>query len=66
MFYKANVKRGTRFNVEIKGDLMIITVSEPLKNNKANIQIIKELTKRYGSCKIIKGLTSNKKLIEIK
>lgn len=38
--------------------------SEPEKN-KANIEIIKEISKIYGNCKIVKGLKSKKKVIEI-
>ncbi len=48
-----------------QGDVWFIYVKSKAENNKANIEIIKELSKQYKSVKIVKGLKSNKKFIEL-
>jgi len=53
------------FKIEKKGDVLEIYVRSPPEDNKANLEIIKELTKKYGSCRIIRGAKSKKKVLEI-
>ncbi len=48
-----------------EGDVWMISLTEPAENNRANIELIKEMTKRYGKCKIIRGKTSKSKVLEI-
>jgi uncharacterized protein (TIGR00251 family) len=54
-----------KFKLELDGNTLIIHTKSPPENNKANSEIIKELTKKYGSCKIIRGKTSKKKILDI-
>ena len=58
----ANAKK---FKLELDKNTLVIYTKSPPENNKANSEIVKELTKRYGSCRIVKGLKSKKKLLEI-
>lgn len=65
MLIQAKVKTNQPiFNVE-KAEVWTISVKSKPENNKANIEIINELKKQYKSVKIIKGLKSSKKIIEI-
>ncbi len=59
---KANQKK---FSIERKGDVWLISVKSPAEKNKANFEIVKELSKIYGSAKIVAGLKSNKKKIDV-
>ncbi len=48
------------------GKIMKVAVSEPAEDNKANIALIKFLSKKLGkTVRITKGLTSKKKLLTI-
>ncbi len=43
-----------------------IAVAAPAENNRANIELIKFLGKKFGkNARIIRGLTSKRKIIEI-
>ncbi len=67
MIIHAKVKtRQKSFKIDKKGDIWVISVTSPPEKNKANIEIIKELSKIYGSARIISGLKSDKKKIDIK
>ncbi len=67
MIITAKVKtHQKKFSIERKGDVWVISVTSPPEKNKANIEIIKELSKIYGNARIISGLKSEKKRIEIK
>ncbi len=67
MLITARIKtRQKSFKINKKGDIWVISVTSPPEKNKANIEIIKELSKIYGSARIISGLKSDKKKIEIK
>ena len=54
-----------RFSIK-KNGIWLISCTSPAEKNQANIEIIKELSKEYKSVKILKGLKSKKKIIEIK
>jgi uncharacterized protein YggU (UPF0235/DUF167 family) len=59
------VKTGyKKFSVE-KGEPWIIRVKSRAENNRANAEIIKELSKEYGKIRIIRGLKSRNKIMEI-
>ena len=65
MIIKVKIKTNSdRFNIK-KGDIWEITVRSPAKDNKANLELIREMKKRYGKCKIIRGKTSKLKVLEI-
>lgn len=55
-----------RFSVAEKDGFWSISVTSPPEKNRANREIIRELSKRYGSVRIAAGLTSRRKIIEIK
>lgn len=68
MIIKARVKTGRdKFSVVAKkeSDFWQINVKSRPENNKANMEIIKELSKEYSSVKILKGLKSKEKVIEL-
>ncbi|MDD5416501.1 MAG: DUF167 domain-containing protein [Candidatus Aenigmarchaeota archaeon] len=65
MIIKVKVKPNSKkFSVQ-EGDPWIVSLTEPPENNRANLELIKEMSKLYGSCKIIKGIKSKLKTIEI-
>ena len=65
MIINAKVKTNQpKFSVK-KGDTWLISCRSRAEENKANIEIIKELSKQYKKVRIIKGLKSKKKIIEI-
>ena len=48
------------------GDRLTIEISAPAEQNKANIELIKLLSKHFnGDVKILRGLTSKTKLIRV-
>ena len=50
----------------IEGNPLIVKVREKAENNKANIAIVKLLSKHFNSkVKIVRGLTSRKKIVEV-
>jgi len=53
------------FKIETRENGLEIWLTEPAEDGKANRELIKKLKKRFGSCKILKGATSSKKLLEI-
>ena len=66
MLVEAKVHTNSKkFRVELEGDTFVIHTKSPPENNRANSEIIRELTKRYGSCRIVRGKTSKQKLLEI-
>lgn len=65
MIINAKVKPNSeKFEIR-EGSVWTISLKSPAENNKANIELIKEMTKRYGKCKIIKGTKSKSKVLEI-
>ncbi len=64
MLIQAKVKTNQeKFSVSKSNEKWIISVRSAPEQNKANLEIIKELSKQYKSVKIVKGLKSNKKVI---
>ncbi|MBS3053932.1 MAG: DUF167 domain-containing protein [Candidatus Aenigmarchaeota archaeon] len=64
MIVNCIVKKGSAFRVE-KGAVWTICVTEPAENNRANRQIIKELSREYPSVRILRGASSRKKTLEL-
>lgn len=49
-----------------KGEYLEVRVSDPPKNNKANLKVIELLKKYYNAeVRLLRGATSRKKLFEI-
>lgn len=66
MIIKAKVKPNSpKFEIIDKGEYFQINVTSEPEKGKANLEIVKELSKIYGKCKIIRGLKSRNKIIEI-
>lgn len=66
MLVEAKVHTNSKkFRMELDRNTLVIHTKSPPENNRANSEIVRELTKRYGSCKIVRGKTSKKKLLEI-
>ncbi|MBI4019174.1 MAG: DUF167 domain-containing protein [Candidatus Aenigmarchaeota archaeon] len=64
MIINCVVKEADEFNVT-RGETWIIHVTEPMENNRANRQIIKELSREYSSVRILRGASSRKKTLEL-
>lgn len=65
---KINIKVVPNSKTEeiIQGNPLVVRVKENAEKNKANIAVIKLLSKRFKSdVKIISGKTSKRKIIEI-
>jgi len=61
---KANSKKE---NIEKKGDTLIVSVKEKAENNKANLAVIKLLSKYFKKKVSIKsGLRNKRKIISVK
>lgn len=53
------------FAIVLKGGIIHISLTEPAENNRANIELVKEMTKMFGICKIVRGLKSKTKILEL-
>ena len=40
-------------------------LTEPAEKNKANMQLMKELARVFGSCRLVAGATSKNKAVEL-
>lgn len=66
MLVAVKVKTGAKkFEIVRKDGILHISLTEPAENNKANTELVKEMTKRFGSCKILRGLKSRTKVLEL-
>jgi uncharacterized protein (TIGR00251 family) len=60
------VPNSRRFSISTKEGRLKIHLASPPENNRANIELIKELTKLTGrSVRILSGASSKRKRIEI-
>jgi len=59
---KTNAKK---FETVMKGGILHISLTEPAENNRANAELVKEITKMFGGCRILRGLKSKTKTLEI-
>lgn len=65
MIIQVKVKPNSKeFKIK-EGEIWEISLKSPPENNKANIELIKEMNKIYGKCKIVRGKTSKNKILEI-
>jgi uncharacterized protein YggU (UPF0235/DUF167 family) len=53
------------FKLLLKGDILYVWLTEPAEANKANQQLVKELSRIFGSCRLLRGASSRSKLIEL-
>lgn len=54
-----------KFEIAIKGGILHISLTEPAENNRANIELVREMTRKFGSCRIVRGTKSKTKIIEL-
>lgn len=68
MIIKIKVRNGNKPIEEGSGCIIVYT-KEPRENNRANYDVIKQLSKHYGTAnkniRILKGEKSREKIIEI-
>lgn len=65
MIIRVKVKPNSKeFKIK-EGDVWEISLKSPPENNKANLELVKEIKKRYGACKILRGKASKIKTLEI-
>ncbi len=66
MLITVKVKTGSKkFEIAMKDGILHISLTEPAENNRANAELAKEMAKRFGSCKILRGLKSRTKVLEL-
>ncbi len=66
MLITAKIKTNSKkFSIREEGGVLHISLTEPAENNRANRELIKELTRRFGYCRIVRGMKRKTKLIEI-
>ena len=49
----------------MKNGVLNIWLTEPAEGNEANRQLLKELTRVYGSCRRVRGASSSNKVLEL-
>ncbi len=65
MIITAKVKTNQpEFSVR-KGEMWVISVKSPPEKNRANAEIVKELSKIYKNVRIVSGFRSSRKKIEL-
>ena len=57
--------KSKQFRIEKRGNEIEVWLTEPAEKGKANAELIKELTKRFGKCRVVSGIKSKKKLLEL-
>lgn len=66
MLITAKVKTNSKkFEIRNQGGILLISLTKPAENNRANTELAKELAKRFGSCIILRGLKSRTKTLEL-
>ena len=69
MIIKVKVKPNSKkqeIQTDIDGKISKVFLKKPAKDNKANVELIKFLSKHFkAKVKIIKGFTSKRKTIEV-
>ena len=67
MIINAKVKTGQKkFKIIKNPDFWVIETTSRPEKNLANHEIINELSKNYGTVRIVRGHTSSRKVIELK
>ena len=65
MKIKVKVKPGSKKQEIIKDKVWRIKLKEKAEKNKANIELINLLKKRFNKVKIVNGLKSREKILEV-
>jgi len=62
---KPNAKRTEILEQDEKGRVMRVAISAPPDKNKANLELVKLLSKKFGKARIVSGFSSRDKIVEI-
>lgn len=66
MLITVKVKAGSKkFEIAMKDGILHASLTEPAENNRANAELAKEMAKRFGICRILRGLKSRTKTLEL-
>jgi len=66
MLITVKVRTGSKkFEIAMKDGILHVSLTELAENNRANIELVKEMTKTFGSCRILRGLKSRIKVLEL-
>jgi uncharacterized protein len=67
--YSVSVRFSSDGRIEVSGDEIAISIKSPPERGKANRELVKKLAAYFnvdeGRVRIISGLTSRKKLVEV-
>jgi len=67
--YSVSVRFSSDGRIEVDGDEISISIKSPPERGKANRELVKKLAAHFGVAeervRIISGLTSRKKLVEV-
>jgi uncharacterized protein (TIGR00251 family) len=67
--YSVSVRFSSDGRIEVNGDEISISIKSPPERGKANRELVKKLAAHFGvgedRIRIISGLTSRKKLVEV-
>ncbi len=67
MLIKVKVRTGAKkFSAKMKDGVLLVSVKEQPENNRANTELVRNLSKMLGPCRIVKGFRSKNKIIEVK
>lgn len=58
--------KSSRVRFELKGEILHAWLTEPAEQGKANRQLVSELARRLGSCRLVRGRTSCNKTVEVR
>lgn len=66
MLITAKVKTNSKkFEIVWKDGILHISLTEPAENNRANSELVKEMAKLFGGCRILRGLKSKTKILDL-
>lgn len=65
MIIKAKVKTGQKKFSVVRGEEWTVFVKNEAKGNKANMEIIKELSKFYKKVRVLSGAKAKRKILDI-
>lgn len=69
MRYSVSVRFGSDGRIDVRGDEITISIESPPERGKANRELVKKLAAHFGRgeerIRIISGLTSRKKVVQI-
>ena len=65
MIVKAKIRTNQRSFSVVKGDVWLISLKSLPEKNMANQELVKELSKIYKKVRIVSGLRSKNKVLEL-